>query len=98
MRFVVDLYRGVILLCIGTGFIAGSYVIASRISSTGAAAGIDGWNWPAAIALVVATVISAGFAATIISIHDRLVEMGRDITRIAVALEAQSAKSNQPQP
>jgi cytosine/uracil/thiamine/allantoin permease len=80
---------------LGAGFIGVSYIVAARASQAGSIARIGGWNWTAAIAVVVAIIISAGLAATIVAIHDRLVETRREVSRIADALEAQNARSKQ---
>jgi hypothetical protein len=87
MRFLVDLYRGLILLILAIALIAGFYL--GFMLSVGPLASTPMWSIYIACfaAGAVIVILCLGITATFISIHDRIAEMAVQSKRIADALD-----------
>jgi hypothetical protein len=94
MRFLVDLYRVLILIFLAVFLVAGTWAAFSFGFGTFA-------NNPAAQAYLftglgfaaIVVIIGLGVTATFISIHDRIAELAAQSARIADALERGQVRS-----
>lgn len=94
MRFLVDLYRVIVLAALAAGVILASYLIFSLFMHAGSwREELTGLALVAATAVGIAVVLAIGLVATFISIHDRLVSMASCTDRIADSLERISGNS-----
>lgn len=87
MQFLVDLYRGLILLILALALIGGSwfgFVLAFGALATDS-------QKPVYLAVLIGAgvliVLTLGITATFISIHDRIAEISRQIKRMADTAE-----------
>ena len=88
MRFLVDLYRVIVLAALAAGVILASYLIFSLFMNAGSwREELTGLALVAATAVGIAVVLAIGLVATFISIHDRLVNLAASADRIADSLE-----------
>lgn len=86
MRFLVDLYRVLILAGLAIALIAGSYLVLMSFGRPGGAE-LGGYVLTMVIATAIIVIFGIGMTATFISIHDRLAEIADNSARIANALE-----------
>lgn len=91
MRFLVELYRYLILLLLVVTVIAVSFGIAKFATSTDVATGITAGMIGLAVLGAIFVILSLGITATFISMHDRLCELAGSVERAAQQLEANSA-------
>lgn len=88
MRFIVDLYRFLILLFLAIGLISASY-FAFALSFGPMADEPNKLAFVAALIVVaIAVILGLGLTATFISIHDRIAEISNNTRKLADALEA----------
>lgn len=89
MRFIVDLFRYLIIGFCGLVLIGVTYAIVTAANS-GILDTATGVLWVAGGAITIASMILAlGFVAIAISIHDRHAELVREVERVADTLEYQ---------
>jgi hypothetical protein len=89
LRFLVDLYRILVLGCLALVLIAAAFL--------GFSLGFGGYVFdspfalPAVIGITVGVIVLLGVVATFIAIHDRLAELTAQAARIADSLERSAA-------
>ena len=89
MRFLVELYRILVLGCLALVLIAGAFLAFSL--------GFGGYGFdspltlPAIIGITVGLIVLLGFLATFIAIHDRLADLTAQTERVADNLERAAA-------
>lgn len=89
MRFLVELYRILVLGCLALVLIASAFLAFSL--------GFGGYTFasplalPAVIGIAVVLIAMLGFLATFIAIHDRLAALTTQAERIADTLERSAA-------
>lgn len=88
MRFIVDLYRVLILLILAVALVFGSWLGASLIGGPLASDPQRPYYATLLIGAVILTVLGFGITATFISIHDRIADIARYAERIADRLDA----------
>ena len=84
MRFIVDIYRVLILACFGVMIAIATLLVLSMGDLPDP---LQGLGLGAIILLMIVMVIGVGTLAILFSIHDRHVEVAEDLARIADALE-----------
>ncbi len=88
MRFVVDLYRYIIIgLCAAVLITAALVVMAAFDHSGPLGSQLTGTIFLAAVGALALLVVSLGGVAILISIHDRHAEIAENSERIAYSLE-----------
>ena len=86
MRFLVDLYRVIVLAMVAVCLIGGFYLI-SLLMMGGAPVELNAAAIMAMLAGGVCFILFFGLTATFISIHDRIAEISHQSARLADALE-----------
>ena len=90
MRFLVDLYRVLILFILAVALIAGSWLAFSLIGGPLATSPQRVYLTTLLIGGVVTVILGLGITATFISIHDRIAAIALNSERAADALERQA--------
>lgn len=86
MRFLVDLYRVIVLGALALALIGGSYLVFTVAFEGDAPAELGIVAIAGLVAAAIWVVLAIGLIATFISIHDRLVELSDNSARIADSL------------
>ncbi len=95
MRFLVDLYRFLLLAALGLGVVAASYVVFALFMQNSAwKQEFGGLALIAVIVVGVLVILSIGLTATFISMHDRMADIAENTDRIATALERRNEARN----
>ena len=87
MRFMVDLYRLLILLILAIALVVGTWL---GISLAAGPLSTDPQRMLYTVLLIggaIATILALGITATFISIHDRIAEIADQAQRVAASLE-----------
>lgn len=88
MRFIVDLYRFIIVAFCAVALIGGAVALFAALDTNGPLAGAyPGWVSAIAAAVAVMFILTVGGLAMIISIHDRHAELANAAGTTAAALE-----------
>jgi hypothetical protein len=93
MRFLVELYRYLILLLLVLTVIAVSFGIAKFATSTDVATEITAGMIALAVLGAVFVILSLGITATFISMHDRLCDLASSTERLAQQMEANAGNA-----
>jgi hypothetical protein len=96
MRFIVDIFRILILAGVALVLIAISFVVIS-VLMVGMPPALGGATALAGIGFLIILVLSLGMLATIISAHDRLAALSDHVARVAEAMETKNGNPNQDQ-
>lgn len=86
MRFIVDLYRLLVLAAIAAALIVGAFVVFTVVLRDGSGE-LGGLVAAGMIAGAIFLVLSIGLIAIVISMHDRMVDIADQSRRIADGLE-----------
>lgn len=95
MRFLVDLYRWIVLLLVGASLILGFFILFLVIASP-APPYLDGMVLMIIIACALWFILLFGVTATFISIHDRIAEISHHAARAADSLERLADRAGGP--
>lgn len=87
MRFLVELYRYLILIFLVLTIVAVSFVVAKFAMSTGVENQMTGWMVAGSILGAIIVILSLGVTATFISMHDRLCDIATSTERLAARIE-----------
>lgn len=92
MRFIVDLYRYIIIVFCGLALIGGAVALFAALDPSGPLAGAyPAWVIAAALATAMLFILSIGGLAIIVSIHDRHAALSDSVEQTAAALERMAA-------
>jgi hypothetical protein len=86
MRFLVDLYRMIVLGALALALVGGSYLVFMLAFEGDTSPELSIFAIAGLVAAAVWVVLAIGLIATFISIHDRLVELADNSARIADSL------------
>jgi len=87
MRFIVELYRLLVLALLAIGLIAASYLVSRILMSPEASAGTSGLAIVAVVTAAAFLILAIGITATFISIHDRIEELSQSVQTLVAQHE-----------
>lgn len=94
MRFIVELYRGIILLGLALMIVGGAFVF--FMMRFGGYTATSELTVPLLFSGATLTIIALGLVATFISIHDRIAEIARSTERAVDLLARNAAQEAEP--
>lgn len=87
MRFIVDLYRYIIVGFCGVAIIALAFAFFTLIDQSGPAGSYPAWSIAATLGAAVLMILSIGGLAIIVSLHDRHAELTEAAGEIIEAID-----------
>lgn len=88
MRFIVELYRLLILAILALALITASFVVFRVIQNPELTTGTSAYVMAAVFVAIVFMILSIGITATIISMHDRLASVAKSAASAADEMES----------
>ena len=99
MRFIVEIYRMLILISLAFAIIVSSYTVFEVIQAPELPSGTGALVVVAALTAAIFIIVSLGITATFISMHDRLEELADESRQVRMSLHQGSrAAAHDPAP